>query len=49
MVVRMTAEKRIVVFEVACAWDRLVAEREREKMRKYEELAADLARSCLKQ
>ena len=44
MVVRLAAEKRIVVFEVACAWDRLVAEREREKSGKYEELAADLAR-----
>ena len=39
MVVRMAAEKRIVVFEVACAWDRLVAEREREKIGKYEKLA----------
>ena len=35
--------RRIVIFEVACAWDPLVREREEEKRSKYQELAADMA------
>ena len=42
LLVRQTAEKRIVILEVACAWEPLITEREREKAAKYQELAADL-------
>ena len=35
--------KVLVIFEMACAWEPLVLEREREKEAKYAELAADLA------
>lgn len=44
LVVRMGGERKIVVYEVACAWDRIVEQREREKQAKYGDLAADLAR-----
>lgn len=44
MVVRVDALKRIAIFDIACAWDKIVGEREREKCAKYQELAADLAR-----
>ncbi len=44
LVVRMVREKRIVIFEVAVAWDRGVEEREVEKRAKYGDLAADLAK-----
>ena len=37
------SERRITVCDVACAWEPLVSEREKEKKRKYRELAADLA------
>ena len=43
LVVRMEEERRVVIFEVACAWDRGLKEREVEKRGKYQELAADLA------
>ena len=43
LVVRMEEERRVVIFEVACAWDRGLNEREVEKRGKYQELAADLA------
>ena len=43
LVVRLTREKKIYIFEVACAWEPLVQAREREKWSKYQELAADLA------
>ena len=36
-------KKVIIVFEVACAWDPLVLEREQEKWHKYEPLARDIA------
>ena len=36
-------KKVIVVFEVACAWEPLVLEREKEKWLKYEPLATDIA------
>ena len=36
-------DSKIKVCDVACAWEPLVLEREREKKRKYRELAADLA------
>ena len=35
--------RRIVIYEVACAWEPLIEERQREKRGKYRELAADLA------
>ena len=35
--------KHIVIFEIACAWEPLVLERENKKRGKYRELAADLA------
>ena len=35
--------RRIVIFEIACAWEPLIEERQREKGGKYRELAADLA------
>ena len=44
MVVRVTNEKRLLILEVACAWEPLIAEREREKRGKYQDLAADSAR-----
>ena len=44
LVVRLIKEKRIIIFEVACAWEPLVKTREREKWLKYQELAADLAK-----
>ena len=43
LVVHMKDENRAIIFEVACALDNLVEEREKEKWRKYQELAADLA------
>ncbi len=36
-------DSKIKVCDVACAWEPLVLEREREKKLKYRELAADLA------
>ena len=42
LLVRQTVEKRIVILEVACSWESLITEREREKAAKYQELAADL-------
>ncbi len=46
LVVRVGKEKRVVIYEVACAWDPLVKEREDEKKAKYQELADDLAKQC---
>ncbi len=43
VVVRVRAEQKIAIFDVACTWDRLVQTRERQKKMKYQELAADLA------
>ena len=43
LVVKVRSKKRAAIFEVACAWDPLVATRERQKRTKYLELAADLA------
>ncbi len=40
------AAKRIVIYEVACAWDPGVTRREEQKLAKYQELAADLAKQC---
>ena len=34
---------RIVIYEIACAWEPLIEDRQREKGGKYRELAADLA------
>ncbi len=42
LVVRLKDEKRIIVYEIAVAWDPIVEEREREKRAKYLDLAADL-------
>ncbi len=36
-------KKIFIICDIACAWEPLVAEREKEKRRKYQELAADLA------
>ena len=44
VVVRLVAEKRLVILEVACAWEPLIASRELEKRAKYQDLAAVLAR-----
>ena len=44
MVVRLESERRLVVQEVACAWEPIIAEREKEKKLRYQDLAADLAR-----
>ena len=43
LVVRLIREKKIYIFEVACAWEPLVQAREKEKWTKYKELAADIA------
>ena len=43
LAVILTREKTFTVFEVACAWDPLVGEMEKDKEGKYQELAADLA------
>ena len=44
MVVRLTEAKRLLILEVACAWEPLITAREMEKRGKYQNLAADLAR-----
>ena len=36
-------KRTIIIVEVACAWDPIVAEREAQKRSKYKELAGDLA------
>jgi hypothetical protein len=41
---RLIKEKRILLMDVACAWDPLVKARENEKRLKYMELAADLGK-----
>ena len=43
LIAYLSEDRRIVIFEIACAWDSLVVEREGEKARKYAEFAADLA------
>lgn len=43
LVVRMHNKERILIFEVAACWEPLIQEREKQKNRKYQELAADLA------
>ena len=43
LVVRLQEEKRVLIFDVTVAWEPLVKERDIEKERKYQELAADLA------
>ena len=35
--------RRVTIFEVACAWEPLLIEREDEKREKYQELARDMA------
>lgn len=44
LLVRLQKEKRIVIMEVAVAWEPIVSEREKEKRAKYDDLAADLAK-----
>ena len=44
LAVHLDRERKIVLYEVACMWDPLIKERENEKKRKYQELAADLAK-----
>ena len=43
LVLRLEESRNIVIFERACAWEPKVGERETQKRRKYQELAADLA------
>ena len=43
MLVQLKKRKTIFLFEMACAYDALVEERQSEKTGKYDELAADLA------
>ena len=43
LVVYLKRLRTLVIFEMACAWEPLIKEREREKAAKYAELAADLA------
>ena len=43
LVVRLRDKNYIAIFEVACPWATNVRDREMEKQRKYQELAADLA------
>ena len=43
MLVQLKKRKTIFLFEMACAYDALVEERQSEKAGKYDELAADLA------
>lgn len=43
LVVRLREEKRILIFEVAIAWEPLVPEHENQKKKKYQELSADMA------
>lgn len=43
MVLIEKRRKRVILLEMACAFDSLVEEREQEKTQKYEELAADMA------
>ena len=44
LVVKLEKERRATIFEVAIAWEPLVKERTKQKQRKYQELAAELAR-----
>ena len=43
LVAYFASHRGITIFEIACSWDRLVVEREKEKGCKYAEFAADLA------
>ena len=43
LLIRQAKERRIIIMEVACAWDPLVSAREKEQADKYDRLAADLA------
>ena len=43
LVVRLRSQRRVIIFEVACAWDPTVTERKNQKRREYQELAADLS------
>ena len=43
MVLVQKPMKRVVLLEMACTFDSFVEEREQEKGRMYEELAADMA------
>ena len=44
VVVRLEAERRLVILEVVCACEPIVLSRELEKRQKYQDLAADLSR-----
>ena len=43
LIIRLLELKKIVIQEVACAWETIVKEREAQKKAKYLELVADLA------
>ena len=44
LLVQLETEKRLVIQEVACAWQPLIESRELEKRSKYQDLGADLDR-----
>lgn len=44
VMVFLEKERKIVLFEVACAWEQNVHDRETEKRAKYGELVADLVK-----
>ena len=44
VVVRLRKDGIIYILDVACAWEGAIAKREKEKLRKYQPLAADLAK-----
>ena len=43
LAIRLLDPKKIIILEVACAWEPIVTEREAKKKVKYRELAAELA------
>lgn len=45
LLVVQKAERKLTVLEVACTWEPLVQEREKEKYARYQDLSADLAKN----
>ncbi len=44
LIVKLAKEKRVAIMEVACATEIIVEKREQQKLQKYQELAADMAK-----
>ncbi len=44
LIVKLAEEKRVAIMEVACATEIVVERREQQKLQKYQELAADMAK-----